>query len=162
MCGIVAAVAKRNITSILVEGLKRLEYRGYDSCGVALHMDGELQRSRSTARVAELEKQIDERQQLNVFEEMLSTTTFSTNPIALIIWISLAFSSSAIFILFSIALYYYYRRHNNPDMDHEQQPPFNPDVPPQLQLPPELLQRLMQVYMQQNVPVRMNNPLAIQ
>ena len=112
--------------------------------------------------VFELEKQIDERQQLNVFEEMLSTTTFSTNPIALIIWISLAFSSSTIFILFSIALYYYYRRRNNPDMDHEQQPPFNPDLPPQQQIPPELLQRLMQVYMQQNIPVRMNNPLAIQ
>ena len=58
MCGIVGAVAQRNITPILVEGLKRLEYRGYDSCGVALHVDGKLQRSRSTARVAELEKQI--------------------------------------------------------------------------------------------------------
>jgi len=59
MCGIVAAVAKRNITPILLEGLKRLEYRGYDSCGIALHRNGELQRSRSTARVAELEKQIE-------------------------------------------------------------------------------------------------------
>ncbi len=60
MCGIVGAVAQRNITPILVEGLKRLEYRGYDSCGVALHADGRLQRSRSTSRVAELEKQIAE------------------------------------------------------------------------------------------------------
>lgn len=59
MCGIVAAVAKRNITSTLLEGLKRLEYRGYDSCGVAVHMNGKLQRARSTARVAELEKQIE-------------------------------------------------------------------------------------------------------
>ncbi|HWU97289.1 MAG TPA: glutamine--fructose-6-phosphate transaminase (isomerizing) [Oxalicibacterium sp.] len=59
MCGIVGAVAQRNITPILVEGLKRLEYRGYDSCGVALHVDGKLERSRSTSRVAELEKQID-------------------------------------------------------------------------------------------------------
>ena len=58
MCGIVGAVAQRNITPILVEGLKRLEYRGYDSCGVALHVDGKLERSRSTARVAELEKKI--------------------------------------------------------------------------------------------------------
>ena len=58
MCGIVGAVAQRNITPILIEGLKRLEYRGYDSCGIALHANGELQRSRSTARVAELEKQI--------------------------------------------------------------------------------------------------------
>jgi glucosamine--fructose-6-phosphate aminotransferase (isomerizing) len=58
MCGIVGAVAQRNITPILIEGLKRLEYRGYDSCGIALHIDGKLERSRSTARVAELEKQI--------------------------------------------------------------------------------------------------------
>jgi len=60
MCGIVGAVAQRNITPILLEGLKRLEYRGYDSCGIALHADGRLQRSRSTSRVAELEKQIAE------------------------------------------------------------------------------------------------------
>jgi len=58
MCGIVGAVAQRNITPILIEGLKRLEYRGYDSCGVALHVDGRLQRSRSTSRVADLETQI--------------------------------------------------------------------------------------------------------
>jgi glucosamine--fructose-6-phosphate aminotransferase (isomerizing) len=58
MCGIVGAVATRNITPILVEGLRRLEYRGYDSCGVALLQDGQLTRSRSTARVSELETQI--------------------------------------------------------------------------------------------------------
>ncbi len=55
MCGIVGAVSTRNIVPILVEGLKRLEYRGYDSCGVAVHQDGALRRARSTARVAELE-----------------------------------------------------------------------------------------------------------
>src|SRR6478672_12310445 len=54
MCGIVAAVSNRNIVPILVEGLRRLEYRGYDSCGVAVHQDGGLRRARSTARVAEL------------------------------------------------------------------------------------------------------------
>ncbi|MES2297296.1 MAG: glutamine--fructose-6-phosphate transaminase (isomerizing) [Pseudomonadota bacterium] len=58
MCGIVGAVAQRNITPILLEGLKRLEYRGYDSCGVALHVDGKLSRSRSTSRVADLEQQV--------------------------------------------------------------------------------------------------------
>ena len=58
MCGIVGAVATRDITPILVEGLRRLEYRGYDSCGVALLQDGALTRSRSTARVAELQSQI--------------------------------------------------------------------------------------------------------
>jgi glucosamine--fructose-6-phosphate aminotransferase (isomerizing) len=58
MCGIVGAVATRDITPILVEGLRRLEYRGYDSCGVALLADGALTRSRSTARVADLEAQV--------------------------------------------------------------------------------------------------------
>ncbi|MES2036643.1 MAG: glutamine--fructose-6-phosphate transaminase (isomerizing) [Pseudomonadota bacterium] len=60
MCGIVGAVAQRNITPVLLEGLKRLEYRGYDSCGVALHVDGHLQRSRSTSRVADLQAQINQ------------------------------------------------------------------------------------------------------
>jgi len=55
MCGIVGAVSNRNIVPILIEGLKRLEYRGYDSCGVAVHQGGQLKRARSTARVAELE-----------------------------------------------------------------------------------------------------------
>jgi len=58
MCGIVGAVASRNITPILVEGLKRLEYRGYDSCGVAVYDNGQLRRVRSTERVAELEEHI--------------------------------------------------------------------------------------------------------
>ncbi|ETD68801.1 glucosamine--fructose-6-phosphate aminotransferase [Pelistega indica] len=58
MCGIVGAVAQRDITPILLEGLKRLEYRGYDSCGVAVYMNGELTRARSTQRVAELDAQI--------------------------------------------------------------------------------------------------------
>ena len=59
MCGIVGAVAQRDIVPILIEGLKRLEYRGYDSCGVAVHQQG-LKRSRSVSRVAELESQITE------------------------------------------------------------------------------------------------------
>jgi glutamine---fructose-6-phosphate transaminase (isomerizing) len=54
MCGIVAGVSARNIVPVLVEGLRRLEYRGYDSCGIAVHRDGGLRRARSTARVAEL------------------------------------------------------------------------------------------------------------
>lgn len=58
MCGIVGAVSARNIVPILIEGLKRLEYRGYDSCGVAVHQNGELRRARSTARVAELEANV--------------------------------------------------------------------------------------------------------
>ncbi|MBO9677173.1 MAG: glutamine--fructose-6-phosphate transaminase (isomerizing) [Acidovorax sp.] len=66
MCGIVGAVSTRNIVPILVQGLQRLEYRGYDSCGVAVHgaslgaatAAAGLQRARSTARVAELLEQV--------------------------------------------------------------------------------------------------------
>ena len=58
MCGIVAAVSTRNIVPVLLEGLKRLEYRGYDSCGVAVHLNGELTRARSTSRVSELEASV--------------------------------------------------------------------------------------------------------
>ena len=65
MCGIVGAVSSRNIVPILVQGLQRLEYRGYDSCGVAVHggsldatQPAGLQRARSTARVAELLEQV--------------------------------------------------------------------------------------------------------
>ncbi|GAC09066.1 glutamine--fructose-6-phosphate transaminase (isomerizing) [Paraglaciecola chathamensis] len=55
MCGIVGAIAERNVVEILLEGLKRLEYRGYDSAGVAL-LDGEgnLTRTRRTGKVKEL------------------------------------------------------------------------------------------------------------
>ncbi|MGO4304619.1 glutamine--fructose-6-phosphate transaminase (isomerizing) [Cupriavidus sp. RAF12] len=58
MCGIVGAVAQRNILPDLVDGLKRLEYRGYDSCGVALHQDRQLVRARSVDRVARLAEDI--------------------------------------------------------------------------------------------------------
>ena len=57
MCGIVAAVSNRNIVPILVQGLQRLEYRGYDSCGVAVYAGG-LKRARSTSRVTELQEQV--------------------------------------------------------------------------------------------------------
>ena len=57
MCGIVAAVSSRNIVPVLVQGLQRLEYRGYDSCGVAVYAGG-LKRARSTSRVAELQDQV--------------------------------------------------------------------------------------------------------
>jgi glutamine---fructose-6-phosphate transaminase (isomerizing) len=60
MCGIVGAVAQRNIVSVLVEGLRRLEYRGYDSCGVAVLANGEPRRARSVARVADLDDQVRE------------------------------------------------------------------------------------------------------
>src|SRR3569623_1493947 len=67
MCGIVAGVSTRNIVPVLIEGLKRLEYRGYDSCGVAVHQNGALRRPRSTSRVAELEAQVQR-------DEVIGTT----------------------------------------------------------------------------------------
>ena len=58
MCGIVAGVAGRDVVPILLQGLKRLEYRGYDSCGVAVVRDGEIDRARSVARVKDLAQQV--------------------------------------------------------------------------------------------------------
>ncbi|MGF6409008.1 glutamine--fructose-6-phosphate transaminase (isomerizing) [Paraburkholderia sp. MM5482-R1] len=58
MCGIVGAVAQRNIVPVLIEGLRRLEYRGYDSCGVAVLSARGPSRARSVARVADLEGQV--------------------------------------------------------------------------------------------------------
>ncbi len=55
MCGIVAAAAGNNIVPVLVEGLKKLEYRGYDSAGLAVLTAGGIERIRSVGRVAELE-----------------------------------------------------------------------------------------------------------
>ena len=55
MCGIVAAAAGSNIVPVLVEGLKRLEYRGYDSAGLAVISGQGIERVRSVGRVAELE-----------------------------------------------------------------------------------------------------------
>ena len=60
MCGIVAAIADRNIVSVLLEGLRRLEYRGYDSAGLALLNASGLQRLRAVGRVAELAAQVEE------------------------------------------------------------------------------------------------------
>lgn len=69
MCGIVGAVSMRNIVPVLVQGLQRLEYRGYDSCGVAIHTgapDGGLRRARTTARVAQLQEQLDADQAVGI------------------------------------------------------------------------------------------------
>ena len=54
MCGIIGAIAQRNVVSILLQGLQRLEYRGYDSAGLVVVENNELQRIRSIGRVAEL------------------------------------------------------------------------------------------------------------
>ena len=57
MCGIVGAIADRDVVPVLIEGLKRLEYRGYDSAGIAV-VDanaGDVRRVRRTGRVSEME-----------------------------------------------------------------------------------------------------------
>jgi glucosamine--fructose-6-phosphate aminotransferase (isomerizing) len=60
MCGIVGAVAERNVVPILMEGLRRLEYRGYDSAGVAIQADGRINRIRRMGKVQELQNALDE------------------------------------------------------------------------------------------------------
>ena len=59
MCGIVGAIAQRNVVPILMEGLKRLEYRGYDSAGLAVVENNKIQRRREKGKVSELEELID-------------------------------------------------------------------------------------------------------
>ena len=60
MCGIVGAVAERNVVPILMEGLRRLEYRGYDSAGIAILDDGEVSRVRRVGKVQELADALEE------------------------------------------------------------------------------------------------------
>ena len=64
MCGIVGAVSKGDVVETLIEGLRRLEYRGYDSCGFAVidtaKANHPLERARTTARVADLATQAKE------------------------------------------------------------------------------------------------------
>ena len=55
MCGIVGAIAQRDVVPVLIEGLKRLEYRGYDSSGIAVIEDEQMRRVRRTGRVSEME-----------------------------------------------------------------------------------------------------------
>ncbi len=59
MCGIVGAVAERDVVPILMEGLRRLEYRGYDSAGLAVVGNGALQRHRTVGRVVELSNRLE-------------------------------------------------------------------------------------------------------
>jgi glucosamine--fructose-6-phosphate aminotransferase (isomerizing) len=62
MCGIVGAAARRDVVPVLVEGLRRLEYRGYDSCGIAVMKDDRIGRVVSVSRVADLASRIDAKQ----------------------------------------------------------------------------------------------------
>ena len=77
MCGIVGAVARRDIVPVLVEGLRRLEYRGYDSCGVAVVGGNGLDRVRSVARVADLARQVSRKKLLS--ETGIAHTRWATH-----------------------------------------------------------------------------------
>jgi len=77
MCGIVGAAARRDIVPVLVEGLRRLEYRGYDSCGVAALGENGLERVRSVARVEDLAGQI--RKQRLGAETAIAHTRWATH-----------------------------------------------------------------------------------
>jgi glucosamine--fructose-6-phosphate aminotransferase (isomerizing) len=77
MCGIVGAAARRDIVPVLIEGLRRLEYRGYDSCGVAALVDGGLERVRSVARVEALAGQV--RSQKLAAETGIAHTRWATH-----------------------------------------------------------------------------------
>ena len=59
MCGIVGYVGNDDAREIIIEGLKKLEYRGYDSAGIALYKDGKIQVRKSAGRIANLEKLIE-------------------------------------------------------------------------------------------------------
>ena len=60
MCGIVGIISNRRVTPLLIDGLKRLEYRGYDSAGVATLVDGKIERRRAKGKIVNLEKKIAE------------------------------------------------------------------------------------------------------
>ena len=60
MCGIVGYIGKKEASSILVEGLSNLEYRGYDSAGVAVIEDGNLRVAKCKGRLANLEEKLEE------------------------------------------------------------------------------------------------------
>jgi glucosamine--fructose-6-phosphate aminotransferase (isomerizing) len=60
MCGIVGAVAERNVVPILMEGLRRLEYRGYDSAGIAVQNGKAIVRVRRMGKVQRLQDALDE------------------------------------------------------------------------------------------------------
>ena len=56
MCGIIGYVGNKSSKQILLEGLKKLEYRGYDSCGIATILNGKIEIIKSTKRISDLEK----------------------------------------------------------------------------------------------------------
>ena len=60
MCGIVGAISNRNVDTILMEGLRRLEYRGYDSAGIAVIEKKQINRIRRAGKVRKLQDALDQ------------------------------------------------------------------------------------------------------
>ena len=58
MCGIIAAASNRNVGKLLVQGLHKMEYRGYDSAGIALHQDQDIKHLRTLGKVQLLEEKM--------------------------------------------------------------------------------------------------------
>ena len=90
------------------------------------------------------------------FEDMIINTTFSTNPISIIIWITLAISSTTVFILFGTAVYWFYFRNNKQPKQND----FSP-IAPQIehQLAPETIHTAIKQYLERQLhPVNMNLP----
>ena len=77
MCGIVAAASNRNVVPILLDGLTRLEYRGYDSAGIALVDNNKILRIRKQGKVTELHKAVKKENKVIFYEESIAYFTFS-------------------------------------------------------------------------------------
>jgi glucosamine--fructose-6-phosphate aminotransferase (isomerizing) len=77
MCGIVAYIGRREACPLLIEGLKRLDYRGYDSAGLAVIRDGELRLRRAVGRIADLERKLDD--QLDAASIGMAHTRWATH-----------------------------------------------------------------------------------
>jgi hypothetical protein len=93
------------------------------------------------------------------FEDMIINTTFSTNPLSIIIWIALAISSTTVFILFGTSVYWFYFRNNKQDNQNNQTdfPPMAPQI--EQQISPETIHIAIKQYLERQLyPVNMNLP----
>ena len=81
MCGIVGAIrANHNVVDFLTDGLKRLEYRGYDSSGIAVNMDGKIKRVRRVGRVQLMEDAAREKKACSAISASATPVGQPTSP----------------------------------------------------------------------------------
>ena len=86
MCGIVGGTSNRNILPILVEGLRRLEYRGYDSAGVAYKANGKISLVKNAGRVEELAEKLNLKKNNTVSIELYTTYIIFSIVVLIIIY----------------------------------------------------------------------------